>query len=302
MPSLRVLPAVLVPLIVCIIEFRRKTRCLEDAPEVLPGAVRCVVTGDEDLKGGPTVVHVDRPYQDNFMPLLIHLASLLYDSDWKQDCRIFSEYPDFAFLDVGANYGAFTLPLAQCRGVWKVVAVEPSPVHIALLEASLKANHANHVLLYPFAVSNATGGTLAFTSELGNQGHNTAVGGSPDGPIGESFAAPVTTLDEMYREMPEVMGRVLVMKMDIEGAEGWALRGAARFLAEAPPCFCKLEFFEELLERAGTPPQGILDYMASMGYVVTARSRMFLGYPPDIHFEQENITACVLAKSRWLKS
>lgn len=301
MLGLRTLSATLVPLIACLVEFRRTTHCSENAPEVLPGAVKCVVTGDEDLKGGPTVVHIDRPYQDRFMPFLIHLWSLLYDRDWKKECRIFMKYPDFAFLDVGANYGAFTLPLAQCQGVWRVVAVEPSPIHVALLEASLRANHADHVVLYPFAVSNASGGTLNFTAERGNQGHISAVETSPEGGVGETFAAPVTTLDDIYREMPEVMGRVLVMKMDIEGAEGWALQGARRFLSEAPPCFCKVEFFEPLLEQAGTPPADVVAYMASLGYVVSSRSRMFLGVPPDVHFEQENITACVLAKSRRLK-
>merc|ERR1719163_177341 len=79
------------------------------------------------------------------------------------------------------------------------------------------------------------------------------------------YKVPATTLDAMFETEP-ALSKVLAMKMDIEGYEGFALRGAKKFLAAAPPCLLFMELVPERLHRAGTPPDELIKTIAEAGY------------------------------------
>lgn len=130
-----------------------------------------------------------------------------------------------AFIDVGANIGLYTC-LAGQAGV-PTVAVEPQPDNLDLLYANLQDNRVKKVSVMPLALG-ATPGLLTL--------YGAGTGASlVHGWAGASRGAvvAVTTLDIVCLGM-ELLGKRLLIKVDVEGAELDLLRGAPRVLAARP--------------------------------------------------------------------
>ena len=136
--------------------------------------------------------------------------------------------PGSTVLDVGANVGAYTLLFATWAGAsGRVVAFEPATASREGLVRHLALNGlASRVSVRSEAVSDATG-TLMFRN-AGTHGDNRIV----PGPAADATATPSITIDDLCdreRLAPDVI------KIDIEGSELAALRGARRTIAERGP-------------------------------------------------------------------
>jgi FkbM family methyltransferase len=131
-------------------------------------------------------------------------------------------------LDCGAHVGTYTSRALEL-GAAKVVAIEPDPLNLECLRRNFGAEiAAGRVVVYPKGVwSSET--TLEFRESDDNSGMNSAV--LPrDGAV---IRIPVTTIDRLVRELN--LARVDFIKMDIEGAEREALKGAAATLRSFHP-------------------------------------------------------------------
>jgi FkbM family methyltransferase len=134
-------------------------------------------------------------------------------------------------LDCGANVGFFTRFALQ-SGAAHVVAFEPSPGNLVCLRKNLEKEIAAHkVTIVEKGVWDAET-TLSFnTSNKGNPGgHHISLEGAGDTHI------PVTTIELTCERLN--LARVDYVKMDIEGAEVRAIRGAARVIRESRPSLC----------------------------------------------------------------
>jgi FkbM family methyltransferase len=124
-----------------------------------------------------------------------------------------------AVVDIGANIGYFTMLLASLVGPsGLVVAVEPNPENIKLLEASRRVNGFDQVLVIQAAAGRQTG-LMAL-----NISHSNGVTGELPGTADAIFAArpvPCFALDAI---LPKDRGIDLI-KIDTEGAELNALIG-----------------------------------------------------------------------------
>ena len=133
--------------------------------------------------------------------------------------------PGMVFYDVGANVGFYTLLASRLVGeAGKVVAFEPSHRNLAFLRRHVGMNRCGNVQIYPAAVADRKG-----------KGRFNAGTDPSTGRLDESGRAEVelVSLDELVDS-----GEILppnVIKMDIEGGEGAALRGAARVLRGYQP-------------------------------------------------------------------
>lgn len=184
------------------------------------------------------------------------------------------------YLDVGGNVGAIALPmgafLSQHGG--NVYTVEATPPTAKLLEAGILASDLKNVFVYNYAVG-PPGAPDSLTMTI-EEGGNDMAASALDGGVGKGngsytgaidpkrrveYKVPATTLDAMFETEP-ALSKVLAMKMDIEGYEGFALRGAKKFLAAAPPCLLFMELVPARLERAGTPPDELIKTIAEAGY------------------------------------
>jgi len=152
------------------------------------------------------------------------------------------------FYDIGANIGWYSLNVAL-KTPATVVAFEPQP---ARLRTNLALNRVPGIKVFPFALGYENG-NVQMTEE-----HKSANFVSEKGPL----SVTVRKLDDVVSEygVPDPT----VLKIDIEGFEYHALRGAEQTLRRAKPMIlCEIT---GLTGRYGIPSEKLVSYLESLGY------------------------------------
>ncbi len=161
-------------------------------------------------------------------------------------------------VDIGANLGYYTLIAA--KRAKRVIAFEPERENVALLRRTLETNLATNVTVIEKGLGEKKG-SLPLHVHPDNKGKHTLA------PLEEAgvtdVEVPISTLDEEL----ELIGnpRVDLIKIDIEGWEAKALRGAARTIARDRPAIL-FEFAPHRIERAGDDPMRMLGALEKEGY------------------------------------
>ena len=192
----------------------------------------------------------------------IHISGSIHrESQWegsrvKQLADLFIKQPNLEFLDLGCNIGAYTVALAH-HGV-KVTAVDPMLENLELLSRSLKlGNLQQNVTLVWNAVSNKRQ-LITF------RGPGDNVGGTHIQDANEtnsrSYMARTILLDDL---LPLFRGKHIVIKMDIESSEYFALLGGSRFFEEVTVVVLQIEM---LITKYGDHGIKIEDYLNSKGF------------------------------------
>jgi len=137
--------------------------------------------------------------------------------------------PEATFYDIGANAGFFAL-LAAARFApkGKCIAVEPDPVNCHAMKDQAELNHLTNWTIVQQAVAEAPGkASFARCAESLDRGALAAPGqSSPD-----TFDVEITTIDAMT----EKFGAPTLIKLDVEGAEARAIRGAQHTIEAHKP-------------------------------------------------------------------
>lgn len=134
--------------------------------------------------------------------------------------------PGGTFVDAGANIGFYTVLAARRVGpAGRVVAFEMMPDTATILRSHVVSNDLAQVQVVENALSDVDGETVTASVEPGKHGQASIVTGEADGRV--TIAVATVTLDAALAEV----GRIDVMKMDLEGAEFMALSGGAAVLA-----------------------------------------------------------------------
>lgn len=170
-------------------------------------------------------------------------------------------------LDVGANCGYFTLLAARCVGrTGRVIAVEPSPWVANRLERTIKRNHLSHVRLERVALG-ATTGTLPLVEPLpGN--HTPSLLTTATDRV--THQVSVARLDDCLPGWLFHVGRVDVMKVDIEGYESFLIQGGETVLRAGMVKRLAIEACGKWLARAGSSPQMLRHQLESLGFSMMA--------------------------------
>lgn len=170
-------------------------------------------------------------------------------------------------LDIGANIGYFTVLMASWVGqAGSVVAFEPAPANLRLLTRSIAENGFDErVRVFSGVVADDTGEAdlLSVDVRYGfNSGGAFIAGDSAPTPLEHRRTrVKKTKLDAL--EMPRP---VSFIKMDIEGAEALALRGAKELLtADRPRVLAEINP-EQLLKVSGASAEELIADMASIGF------------------------------------
>jgi len=146
-------------------------------------------------------------------------------------CNLLDERPKATAVDVGANFGCWTLPLS--RHAHSVLAIEPQAGCVQLLKRSLAANNIRNVRLYMAAAGSLPG--TCFVQELDfdlstNFGGVSLLQDCVGQPDAQHAAVPVVRLDDLLR------GEVVsFIKIDVEGYERKVLRGAHDTIMRCKP-------------------------------------------------------------------
>jgi len=162
------------------------------------------------------------------------------------------------FLDVGANIGYYSLLAAGMLGPsGKVISVEPNVQNVKLLYLSSIINEFDNIEIYPFAASNCRG-LISYSHDMSN---------------GSIFSANdpnvVFGADLVFSEkLDNLVDRVDVIKIDVEGADYLALKGGRHLLESRPTIFA--EFSPLALQSvSGVTGKDYLELLIDAGYEIT---------------------------------
>jgi FkbM family methyltransferase len=186
-----------------------------------------------------------------------------------QESHFFMEWlrPGMTVLDVGANFGYFTVLAARAVGPSGTVhAFEPEPGNFALLEKNIATNgYADRARAHRIALSDAEGRAELFTdpANLGNPSL-----AKKNVPVGKgSVMVDVVTLDAFLDGLGASRRRVDLVKMDTQGFEPRAIAGARELIARDRP-WLLLEIWPSGVRRAGDDPKALLTSLVGQGYSI----------------------------------
>ncbi|HEX7391214.1 MAG TPA: FkbM family methyltransferase [Acidiphilium sp.] len=161
-----------------------------------------------------------------------HLATVGIWEPWTTTLLQAILKPGDSIVEVGANFGFFTLLMAYLVGAaGRIASFEANPALVALLTDSLRINGvSDRVDLRNFAVTDSPGETeFSVYRNFAGDGHVAALdaGRHPDQ---DRLRVPSDTLDNLIPGDAEIR----LLRLDAEGSEPAILRGARSLIERSP--------------------------------------------------------------------
>jgi FkbM family methyltransferase len=180
-------------------------------------------------------------------------------------------------VDAGANIGIYSQFLSRCVGLTGVVhSFEPSPENFERLQSTTRK--LSNVRLCQAGVGEHSGRSALYLSDKLNVDHRIYAN---EGDSRHSVPIDIVALDDYFKPGQ----RVDFIKMDIQGYELHALRGANRVLADNPNAKLLLEFWPYGLKQAGTNWIELIDTLERQNMAVCQITR----YRP-VPFRSESVS------------
>jgi FkbM family methyltransferase len=152
------------------------------------------------------------------------------------------------FLDIGANAGVYSVLLAKKNLGGEIVAFEPDPGNRARLTANIAANHLQKkVLVVPNAVGDKDGEVMLMEAGRHNRGESWIA--HPDKPPEEALGVATHVVRQIrFDDVFAIAGKIILVKMDVEGSEFHALAGMERTLRDNL-CYLQVELYSDRFEE-----------------------------------------------------
>jgi FkbM family methyltransferase len=164
-------------------------------------------------------------------------------------------------VDAGANIGIYSQFFSSCVGRTGVVhSFEPSPDNFRHLQSATRK--LENVRLSQAAVGERSGRSKLYVSDKLNVDHRTY---SNEGKSRHAMAIDMIALDDYFKPGE----RVDLIKMDIQGYELHALRGANRVLADNPAAKLLIEFWPYGLKQADSKWVELVDTLHCKNMLVS---------------------------------
>jgi len=169
--------------------------------------------------------------------------------------------PGAVAIDVGANLGEWTVPLARAVGAaGRVVAVEPAPLAANALEATLGANALRQAEVVRCAIGDHDGSAEFAVPIVTSARTDTGIARiGAAGPGEEALNVPMSSLDSLASECG--LDRIDLIKIDVEGHEKLVLDGAETTLSRFRPALVI-----ETGHEADGDRRAIHDRLIGLGY------------------------------------
>lgn len=162
------------------------------------------------------------------------------------------------FIDVGANIGYFTCLMGKLAGAGgSVLAVEPEPQNFSLLRQNIALNKLPNVSAHQCALGAQEGTAMLGLYKAANRGRHSLL----DSQAKNRVEVPVEPLDRLVRKANPNIASWSLMKIDVEGYEGFVLDGARETLPRVETLV--MEYSPALLRSAGRDPAATLRMLTS---------------------------------------
>ena len=182
--------------------------------------------------------------------------------------------PQWVVLDVGANIGFWTIPLAKTlKGFGSLHCFEPVPSNFRLLGVNVERNGvAETVHMHQLGLSDRSGTvqiSLREDFEEGSETGNAAIVIDRDDSRFQCVQIEVRPLDELFDSLG--LKRLDFVKVDIEGHEDRFLSGAAQVIDRFRPILF-MEINDRYYERRGLDPTTLFEnWLREHSYLAVVR-------------------------------
>jgi len=168
--------------------------------------------------------------------------------------------PGDVFFDIGAHVGYYTCLTGRLLSRGHVVAVEPNPPMYQLLTENIMANKLDNVTALRRAVWHWTGQKMELSLEMVSPEAGTPSTQFVEAPLGTEagLCAETICIDDLVDDL--TCGDPTVMKLDVEGAEYNALKGANNTLARSMPVLI-VEYNDESAAAFGYSSRELMQYI-----------------------------------------
>jgi FkbM family methyltransferase len=199
--------------------------------------------------------------------------------------RIVANEPGL-FVDVGANFGWFTLAVAPIGGA-TVISIEPESANCSALRANIARNGLRNVVVCNTAVA-ASPALLAMSRRSpGNSGTVAVSAGEPARDC-EQYWVAATPLQALLDRLVRPAVRPVLMKLDIEGYEAQALAGLD-FDGPFRPKNILIECEPAFLADGWGSPDNLAAFLSARGY--TLHDVFGRPFAPDSPLPEANVWA-----------
>jgi FkbM family methyltransferase len=230
------------------------------------------------------------------------VAAWFLEQDWIDEPvqRVFVGLvePGMRVLDLGSHLGTFALPAAAMGA--EVLAVDGSPEHVRLLRAAAERNGFTALeVVYAAVAPPGHPETISFVPQS-IHGHVQA-GHIPvaQAERAKAIEVPAATVDTLLQQ--HGWDTVDLVKMDIEGAEPWALAGMERLYANGSRPLIVFECNGGMLPLLGSSVPELRDRLAQLGYQLWLIDHMRPGVLVEATadtLQPECVSDCLAAAAR----
>lgn len=193
--------------------------------------------------------------------------------------------PDSIVMDVGAYIGQYTLLAAKYAPRGRIVAIEAHTHSFNRLQNHVSRNNLPNVELLNLAAG-AKVGKMAFA--LSSDASTSGLVSPKESSWRQTVTVDVAPLDEIATQLR--LGRVCLVKVDVEGGEGEVLRGAQDLLQHHRPVWI-IEIDREREAMFEDTPEEIVAHLRHSGYGIYVLGRTGLSQLGDSIPDYENLIA-----------
>jgi FkbM family methyltransferase len=228
---------------------------------LLKGFERWPLTADIDFRFGRLIDVSVAPWPRGYRDLFLH--GVMERSEvalWQKAVR-----RGDVVIDAGANVGYWSLVAAALVAPGgRVLAFEPFPATAASLRANIQASNRGDVVdVFELALADRTA-RLNLHAHADDPIHGTAsLGHYPRMTVSTELEVEARALDDVLEHHGL---QPALLKLDIEGGELAALRGASRLLASSAPPIITIEWNVAASAGMGHHPMEFLELLRVHGY------------------------------------
>lgn len=163
---------------------------------------------------------------------LIRMRGKRYETAFRQFSHLL---PDSGLvLDIGANLGVMSAYLAQKNSSWKIVAIEPIPLHVTVIKRFLKYKKIMNIDIIHKAISDKDGWVeMKVPLEEGMLQHGLASLEIEKDRAGELHQVHAVTLDQLMEQYPDEI--LIGIKIDVENHEWELFQGGIQTIQKYQP-------------------------------------------------------------------